>query len=283
MKIQQLITERQEIKALDKYFQEISKEKGNPLSSEEEKDLSRRYQENGDRAALNKLIEANLRFVMSVAKQHQNQGLPLMDLVSEGNIGLIKAAEMFDETKGFKFISYAVWWIRQSILKAIGEQSRVVRLPLNRVGNITKINKALSRLEQTLERPPTIEEIADEVGFTEDEIIYSMQISDKHISIDAPFEGDDEEGSLLDVLCHDYQKDELSVNSLKKEINRVLGSLKQKEADVLQLFFGINGPKWSIDEIAEKFNITKEGCRVMKERAIKKARKNSDFLRKYLE
>ena len=232
----------------------------------------------GDRAALDKLTRANLRFVVSVAKQYQNQGLSLPDLINEGNLGLIKAAEKFDETRGFKFISYAVWWIRQSILQALAEQSRIVRLPLNQVGSLNKINKALSRFEQKHERRPSAEELAEELDIPIDKISDTIKISGRHISVDAPFvEGED--NSLLDVLVNDdspMADSTLMNESLSKEINRALDTLlAEREREIIKMFFGIGQQEMTLEEIGDKFGLTRERVRQIKEKAIRRLRNNS--------
>ena len=240
----------------------------------------------GDRVALEKLTRANLRFVVSVAKQYQNQGLSLPDLINEGNLGLIKAAEKFDETRGFKFISYAVWWIRQSILQALAEQSRIVRLPLNQVGSLNKISKAFSKFEQENERRPSPEELADELEIPVDKISDTLKVSGRHISVDAPFvEGED--NSLLDVLVNDDSPmaDRTLVNeSLAREIDRALSTLSEREKEIIQMFFGINHQEMTLEEIGDKFNLTRERVRQIKEKAIRRLRQNtkSKLLKSYL-
>lgn len=273
LKITKSITNR-ESASLDKYLQEIGRE---PLISvEEEVELAQRIRK-GDRAALDKLTRANLRFVVSVAKQYQNQGLSLPDLINEGNCGLIKAAEKFDETRGFKFISYAVWWIRQSILQALAEQSRIVRLPLNQVGSLNKINKALSRFEQENERRPSPEELAEELDIPIDKIADTLKVSGRHISVDAPFvEGED--NSLLDVLVNDdspVADHTLIDESLQKEIDRALETLTQREADIIRMFFGIGCQEMTLEEIGSKFTLTRERVRQIKEKAIRRLRNNT--------
>ncbi len=274
LKIIKQITNR-ESQSLDKYLQEIGKV--DLLTPDEEVNLARRIRE-GDHIALEKLTKSNLRFVVSVAKQYQNQGLSLGDLINEGNLGLIKAAQRFDETRGFKFISYAVWWIRQSILQALAEQSRIVRLPLNRVGSLNKISKAFSELEQKYEREPSAEELAEVLQVTAAEVIDTMKISGRHVSMDAPFiQG--EENSLLDVLENDDEEmpdTELMNDSLRKEVQRALGTLTQREADVVCLYFGLNGEHaLTLEEIGEKFNLTRERVRQIKEKAIRRLRHTS--------
>ena len=274
LKISKQITNR-ESQSLDKYLQEIGKV--DLLTPDEEVDLAKRIRE-GDQAALEKLTKANLRFVVSVAKQYQNQGLSLGDLINEGNLGLIKAAQRFDETRGFKFISYAVWWIRQSILQALAEQSRIVRLPLNRVGSLNKISKTFSELEQKFEREPSPEELAEVLEVSTNEIVDTMKISGRHVSMDAPFvQG--EENSLLDVLENDSEDtpdSDLMVDSLRKEVQRALSTLTQREADVVTYYFGLNGVHvMTLEEIGEKFNLTRERVRQIKEKAIRRLRHTS--------
>ena len=274
LKISKQITNR-ESQSLDKYLQEIGKV--DLLTADEEVVLAKRIRE-GDQLALEKLTKANLRFVVSVAKQYQNQGLSLGDLINEGNLGLIKAAQRFDETRGFKFISYAVWWIRQSILQALAEQSRIVRLPLNRVGSLNKISKTFSELEQKFEREPSPEELAEVLEVTASEVVDTMKISGRHVSMDAPFvQG--EENSLLDVLENDSDEkpdDGLMTDSLRKEVQRALSTLTQREADVITLYFGLNGEHaMTLEEIGEKFNLTRERVRQIKEKAIRRLRHTS--------
>ncbi len=274
LKISKQITNR-ESQSLDKYLQEIGKV--DLLTPDEEVDLAKRIRQ-GDQQALEKLTKANLRFVVSVAKQYQNQGLSLGDLINEGNLGLIKAAQRFDETRGFKFISYAVWWIRQSILQALAEQSRIVRLPLNRVGSLNKISKTFSELEQKFEREPSPEELAEVLDVAPSEIIDTLKISGRHTSIDAPFvQG--EESSLLDVLeneLEDTPDSNLLSDSLRKEVQRALSTLTQREADVVALYFGLNGEHaMTLEEIGEKFNLTRERVRQIKEKAIRRLRHTS--------
>lgn len=283
LKISKQITNR-ESQSLDKYLQEIGKVE--LLSPDEEVELSKRIRE-GDQQALEKLTKANLRFVVSVAKQYQSQGLSLGDLINEGNLGLIKAAQRFDETRGFKFISYAVWWIRQSILQALAEQSRIVRLPLNRVGSLNKISKAFSDLEQRFEREPSAEELAEVMEVALAEILDALKISGKHISMDAPF-AQGEESSLLDVLENNGEAtpDSALINdSLRKEVQRALASLTQREADILNFYFGLNGQQaLTLEEIGEKFNLTRERVRQIKEKAIRRLRhvSRSKTLKPYL-
>ncbi|MDA0315538.1 MAG: sigma-70 family RNA polymerase sigma factor [Bacteroidetes bacterium] len=274
LKISKQITNR-ESQSLDKYLQEIGKV--DLLTADEEVVLAKRIRE-GDQLALEKLTKANLRFVVSVAKQYQNQGLSLGDLINEGNLGLIKAAQRFDETRGFKFISYAVWWIRQSILQALAEQSRIVRLPLNRVGSLNKISKTFSELEQKFEREPSPEELAEVLEVSASEVVDTMKISGRHVSMDAPFvQG--EENSLLDVLENpgDEKPDHGLMNeSLRKEVQRALSTLTSREADVITLYFGLNGEhSMTLEEIGEKFNLTRERVRQIKEKAIRRLRHTS--------
>lgn len=282
LKITKSITNR-ESEALDKYLQEIGKEE--MISVEEEVELAQRIRK-GDRKALERLTKANLRFVVSVAKQYQNQGLSLPDLINEGNVGLIKAAEKFDETRGFKFISYAVWWIRQSILQAIAEQSRIVRLPLNQVGSVNKINKVLSKFEQEHERRPSVEEISESLDLPEDKIDEAINASNRHVSVDAPFV-DGEDNSLLDVLVNDdapMADRALLVESLKSEINKALKVLNERERGVIEAFYGINQPELTLEEIGAKFGLTRERVRQIKEKAIRRLRTttNNRILKSYL-
>ncbi len=274
LKISKQITNR-ESQSLDKYLQEIGKV--DLISAEEEVELAKRIKE-GDQIALEKLTKANLRFVVSVAKQYQNQGLSLGDLINEGNLGLIKAAQRFDETRGFKFISYAVWWIRQSILQALAEQSRIVRLPLNRVGSLNKISKTFSELEQKFEREPSPEELAEVLEVTTDEVVATMKISGRHVSVDAPFVSG-EENSLLDVLENDGEDTPdhgLMTDSLRREVQRTLSTLTQRESDVIILYFGLNFENTlTLEEIGEKFYLTRERVRQIKEKAIKRLRHTS--------
>ncbi len=283
LKISKQITNR-ESQSLDKYLQEIGKV--DLLTPDEEVILAQKIR-NGDQLSLERLTKANLRFVVSVAKQYQNQGLSLGDLINEGNLGLIKAAQRFDETRGFKFISYAVWWIRQSILQALAEQSRIVRLPLNRVGSLNKISKTFSELEQRFEREPSPEELAEVLEISSSEVVDTMKISGRHVSMDAPFvQG--EENSLLDVLENetDDKPDSGLVNeSLRKEVQRALSTLTQREADVISLYFGLNGEHaMTLEEIGEKFNLTRERVRQIKEKAIRRLRhaSRSKALKTYL-
>jgi RNA polymerase primary sigma factor len=283
LKITKSITNR-ESASLDKYLQEIGREE--LITAEEEVQLAKKIRD-GDQDALEKLTKANLRFVVSVAKQYQNQGLSLPDLINEGNLGLIKAAKRFDETRGFKFISYAVWWIRQSILQALAEQSRIVRLPLNQVGSLNKINKAYSKLEQEYEREPSPEELSKILDLPEDKIMDTMKVSGRHVSMDAPFQ-QGEEGSLVDVLVnHDSPRaDALLMNeSLSKEIDRALSTLTERERDVIKLFFGIGIPHGlTLEEIGAKFDLTRERVRQIKEKAVRRLRHSSrsKLLQQYL-
>ncbi|MDZ4665992.1 MAG: RNA polymerase sigma factor RpoD/SigA [Bacteroidota bacterium] len=283
LKITKSITNR-ESASLDKYLQEIGREE--LITAEEEVILAKKIKD-GDQRALEKLTRANLRFVVSVAKQYQNQGLSLPDLINEGNLGLIKAAKRFDETRGFKFISYAVWWIRQSILQALAEQSRIVRLPLNQVGSLNKINKAYSKLEQQFEREPSPEELADLLDLPIDKVSDTMKVSGRHVSMDAPF-ANGEESSLLDVLInHDSPKADFGLmnESLSKEIDRALSTLTERERDVVKLFFGIGlNHGLTLEEIGDKFDLTRERVRQIKEKAIRRLRHSSrsKLLQQYL-
>ena len=283
MKISKQFTYR-ESQSLDKYLQEIGKV--DLLTAEEEIELAIKIKE-GDKKALEKLTKANLRFVVSVAKQYQNQGLSLGDLINEGNLGLIKAGKRFDETRGFKFISYAVWWIRQSILQALAEQSRIVRLPLNRVGALSKIGRAYGNLEQEFEREPSADELANELEMDVKEVTDTLKISSKHVSVDAPF-AQGEENRLLDVIKNDEQPspdNTLLSESLKTEIARALSSLPEREAEVLRLYYGIESDHaMTLEEIGEKFNLTRERVRQIKEKAIRRLRhaSKSKHLRTYL-
>jgi len=282
LKITKSITNR-ESASLDKYLQEIGKEE--LITVEEEVELAQRIKK-GDQAALEKLTRANLRFVVSVAKQYQNQGLSLPDLINEGNLGLIKAAEKFDETRGFKFISYAVWWIRQSILQALAEQSRIVRLPLNQVGSLNKINKAFSRFEQEHERKPSPDELAESLDLPADKVADTLRVSGRHISVDAPFvEGED--NSLLDVLINNDSPNAdraLMMESLAKEIERALATLTERESDIIRMFFGIGCQEMTLEEIGERFGLTRERVRQIKEKAIRRLRhtSRSKLLKTYL-
>jgi RNA polymerase primary sigma factor len=283
LKITKQVTNR-ETASLDKYLQEIGKV--DLITAEEEVELARRIKQ-GDQVALEKLTKANLRFVVSVAKQYQNQGLTLPDLINEGNLGLIKAAQRFDETRGFKFISYAVWWIRQSILQALAEQSRIVRLPLNKIGSINKINKAYSELEQEHERAPSAEEIGEKTGMSEMDVKESMRNSGRHISMDAPLvEGED--SNLYDVLRSSESPNpdnDLLNESLRTEIERSLATLTQREADVIRLYFGLSGQHpMTLEEIGETFDLTRERVRQIKEKAIRRLKhtSRSKILKTYL-
>jgi RNA polymerase primary sigma factor len=283
LKITKSITNR-ESASLDKYLQEIGREE--LITAEEEVVLAKKIKD-GDQSALEKLTRANLRFVVSVAKQYQNQGLSLPDLINEGNLGLIKAARRFDETRGFKFISYAVWWIRQSILQALAEQSRIVRLPLNQVGSLNKINKAYSKLEQEFEREPSAEELAELLDLPIDKVSDTMKVSGRHVSMDAPF-ANGEESSLLDVLVnYDSPKADTGLmnESLSKEIDRALSTLTERERDVVKLFFGIGlNHGLTLEEIGDKFDLTRERVRQIKEKAIRRLRHSSrsKLLQQYL-
>jgi RNA polymerase primary sigma factor len=282
LKITKSITNR-ESASLDKYLQEIGKEE--LITVEEEVELAQRIKK-GDQVALEKLTRANLRFVVSVAKQYQNQGLSLPDLINEGNLGLIKAAEKFDETRGFKFISYAVWWIRQSILQALAEQSRIVRLPLNQVGSLNKINKAFSKFEQEHERKPSPEELAESLELPADKVADTLRVSGRHVSVDAPFV-DGEDNSLLDVLVNNDSPNadtSLIMESLAKEIGRALATLTERESDIIRLFFGIGCQEMTLEEIGERFGLTRERVRQIKEKAIRRLRhtSRSKLLKGYL-
>ena len=273
LKISKSITNR-ESASLDKYLQEIGKE--DLISADEEVEVAQKIRK-GDHESLEKLTRANLRFVVSVAKQYQNQGLSLPDLINEGNLGLIRAAEKFDETRGFKFISYAVWWIRQSILQALAEQSRIVRLPLNQVGALNKINKALAKFEQENERMPSVEELANETNMPKEKIADSLRVSGRHVSIDAPFvEGED--NSLLDVIANpDSPRADngLMEESLRREIDRALATLSDRERDIVRLFFGLGCQEKTLEEISEEFKLTRERVRQIKEKAIRRLRHSS--------
>ena len=282
LKITKSITNR-ESASLDKYLQEIGREE--LITVEEEVELAQRIKK-GDQEALDKLTRANLRFVVSVAKQYQNQGISLPDLINEGNLGLIKAAEKFDETRGFKFISYAVWWILQSILQALAEQSRIVRLPLNQVGSLNKINKALSQFEQQYERQPSPDELADMLEIPREKIADTLRVSGRHVSVDAPFV-DGEDNSLLDVLVNNDSPnaDKGLVNdSLNTEIERALSTLTERERDIVKYFFGIGCQEMTLVEIGEKFGLTRERVRQIKEKAIRRLRHSarSKLLKGYL-
>lgn len=281
LKITKSITNR-ESASLDKYLQEIGREE--LISPSEEVELAQRIKQ-GDQKALDKLTRANLRFVVSVAKQYQNQGLSLPDLIDEGNLGLIRAAQKFDETRGFKFISYAVWWIRQSILQALAEQSRIVRLPLNQVGSLNKITKEMARFEQENERCPSTEELAERLDMAVDKVSDTIQVSGRHISVDAPFvEGED--NSLLDVLTNDdspLADSDLNKESLSKEVDRALRQLYDREREILKMFFGIGCQEMTLEEIGAKFDLTRERVRQIKEKAIRRLKgQKSKLLKSYL-
>ena len=283
LKISKQVTNR-ETPSLDKYLHEIGKVR--LLSSEEEVLLAKKIK-NGDEKALELLINANLRFVVSVAKQYQNQGLSLPDLINEGNLGLIKAAQSFDETRGFKFISYAVWWIRQSILQSLAEQARIVRLPLNKIGSINKVNNTFARLEQDFQREPTSDEIAEILDVAPKEVQEALKVASRHVSMDAPLKKD-EDNTLYDVLlATDNESPDASLlgESLKREIDRSLGTLSPREADIIRLYYGLNGePPYSLEEIGKYFSLTRERVRQIKEKAIKRLKHNfrSKLLRTYL-
>ncbi len=283
LKITKQVTNR-ETASLDKYLQEIGKVE--LITADEEVALAQRIKQ-GDQAALEKLTKANLRFVVSVSKQYQNQGLSLPDLINEGNLGLIKAAQRFDETRGFKFISYAVWWIRQSILQALAEQSRIVRLPLNKIGSINKINKAYAQLEQKYEREPNADEIAHLLEISENEVKESMKNSGRHVSMDAPLV-QDEDNTMYDVLRSEENTTPdtgLLYESLRREIERAVSTLTQREADVIRLYFGLNGSHpMTLEEIGEKFDLTRERVRQIKEKAIRRLKhtSRSKILKTYL-
>jgi len=284
LKIIKQITNRDNL-SLDKYLQEIGKVK--MITAEEEVDLARRIHD-GDLNARDRLINANLRFVVSVSKQYQNKGMSLPDMINEGNLGLIKAAERFDETRGFKFISYAVWWIRQHIMVALVEQTRIVRLPLNRYGHINKLKRAINVLEQKFEREPTIFEITQALEFDPNVVIEAIQNAGRYISMDAPL-AQDEEGNMYDVLLNEdisSPDQELLTDSLRKEIERVLNTLTQREANIIRLFFGLNGKHArTLDEIGQKYNLSRERVRQIKERAIKRLKHTSKnkVLKTYLD
>ncbi|MCD9015176.1 sigma-70 family RNA polymerase sigma factor [Parachryseolinea silvisoli] len=274
LKISKQITNR-ESQSLDKYLQEIGKV--DLITAEVEVELARRIRE-GDQGALEKLTKANLRFVVSVAKQYQNNGLTLGDLINEGNLGLIKAAGRFDEKRGFKFISYAVWWIRQSIMQALAEQSRIVRLPLNRIGSLTKVSKTFAELEQKFQREPSTEEVAEVIGVTTEEILDSLRIGGRHVSVDAPF-SQGEDGSLLDVLSDANESNPESAmiaESLVQEVQRSLATLTTREAEVISLYFGLNRKQsMTLEEIGDKFDLTRERVRQIKEKATRRLRHTS--------
>jgi RNA polymerase primary sigma factor len=285
LKITKQVTNR-ETASLDKYLSEIGRVE--LISADEEVELAKKIKQ-GDQAALEKLTKANLRFVVSVSKQYQNQGLTLPDLINEGNLGLIKAAQRFDETRGFKFISYAVWWIRQSILQALAEQSRIVRLPLNKIGTINKINKTFSKLEQEFEREPTTGEISDLLEMTEQDVKESMRTTGRHVSMDAPLSNsDDGSGNLYDLMISDDSpspEHELINDSLRREIERALTTLTMREAEVLRSFFGLDGKAaMTLEEIGEKFDLTRERVRQIKEKGIRRLKhtSRSKILKTYL-
>ncbi len=282
LKITKSITNRNS-DSLEKYLHDIGKEE--LITPEEEVDLARRIKQ-GDQEALEKLTKANLRFVVSVAKQYQHQGLSLPDLINEGNLGLIKAAQKFDETKGFKFISYAVWWIRQCILQALAEQSRIVRLPLNKIGALNKMNKTFSQLEQEHEREPSPDELADALDIPKEKIYSTMELSGRHMSVDAPFQ-EGEDNSLLDVLSNPENPSTdhtLLEESLKQEIDRTLNTLPEKERKVIRAFYGIGRKPMSLEEIGDSIGISRERTRQIKEKAIKhlRQRAKSKLLKMYL-
>ena len=282
LKITKSITNR-ESESLEKYLQEIGKEE--LLSTDEEVELAQRIRK-GDRKALDRLTKANLRFVVSVAKQYQNQGMSLPDLINEGNLGLIKAAEKFDETRGFKFISYAVWWIRQSILQAIAEQSRIVRVPLNQVGSVNKINRMLNKFEQENERRPSSVEISEQTDIPQEKVDEAIMVNSRHVSVDAPFV-DGEDNSLLDVLVNDdapMADRQLVIESLRSEIATILKMLNERERNVITAFYGIGQPEMTLEEIGNKFGLTRERVRQIKEKAIRRLRNstNNKLLKSYL-
>lgn len=275
LKITKQITNR-ETASLDMYLQDIGRVE--LITADEEVELAKKIKM-GDQKALDKMVKANLRFVVSVSKQYQNQGLSLPDLINEGNLGLIKAAQRFDETRGFKFISYAVWWIRQSILQALAEQSRIVRLPLNKIGAINKINKTFSKLEQDLEREPSFDELSAELEMLPQDIQETLKNNSRHMSMDAPLGGDDEGGTMYDLFVNNNAISPESVlinESLNKEIDRALSTLTGREADVVKLFFGLNGTHpHSLEEIGEKFDLTRERVRQIKEKAVRRLKHGS--------
>ncbi len=285
LKIVKQVTNR-ETASLDKYLQEIGRVE--LISADEEVELARKIKD-GDKQALERLTKANLRFVVSVSKQYQNQGLALPDLINEGNVGLIKAAQRFDETRGFKFISYAVWWIRQAILQALAEQARIVRLPLNKIGTINRINRAYSELEQLFERPPSVEELAEHIDCSVEDVRQSLANSNRHVSMDAPLNDSDESSSnMLDVLLNDSHPApdlELHKDSLKKDIDRSLISLSGREGDVIRLYYGLNGKHpLTLEEIGDVFDLTRERVRQIKEKAIRRLKhtSRSRMLKTYL-
>ena len=283
LKITKSITNRGESAALEKYLQEISKEE--LISLEEEVELAQRIRQ-GDRVALERLTRANLRFVVSVAKQYQNKGLSLPDLINEGNMGLIRAAEKFDETRGFKFISYAVWWIRQSIMQAIADQSRMVHVPLNHIGSVSKIHRMQNKFEQEHERHPSVDEIAEQLNMPHEKVEDALKVGGHHVSVDAPFtEGED--NSLLDILPNTdapNTDNELVKESLREEIKRALGSLNERERNVIQAYYGIDMPEMTMEEIGMKYGLTRERVRQIREKAIRRLRHNTKnkVLRSYL-
>ncbi|GIW67997.1 MAG: RNA polymerase sigma factor RpoD [Candidatus Parcubacteria bacterium] len=284
LKISKQVTNRDTV-SVEKYLQEISREE--LITAEEEVELARRIKM-GDQEALDKLVRANLRFVISVAKQYQNQGLTLPDLINEGNLGLIKAAQRFDETRGFKFISYAVWWIRQSILQAIAEQARIVRLPLNKIGSLNKIMRTFQELEQQFEREPTPAEVAEILDIPEAEVVSIMKNYGKHVSIDAPVSNDEDSSTLLDLLPNHQDLDpakEMHMESLRHDLNNLLSELSHREAEILRMFYGLNGyTPHSLEEIAMKFDLTRERVRQIKEKALRRIKYHAKCkkLRMYL-
>ena len=284
LKITKQVTNR-DTPSLDKYLQEIGRVK--LITAQEEVELARRIKE-GDNDALEALCKANLRFVVSVAKQYQGQGLSLPDLISEGNLGLIKAASRFDETRGFKFISYAVWWIRQQILQSLAEQARIVRLPLNKIGSINKINKAFAKLEQEHERPPTVHELAELLEMTLEEVKVSLNNSGRHVSMDAPLREEDGSGTMMDTMSDKdlpSPEEHMMTDSLRAEIERSLGALSGREADVIRFYFGLAGNQpHTVEEIGQKFELTRERVRQIKEKAIRRLKhtSRSSVLRAYL-
>lgn len=283
LKITKQVTNRETL-SLDKYLHDIGKVE--LLSAEREVELAKRIKR-GDQQALEELIKANLRFVVSVSKQYQNQGLSLPDLINEGNLGLIKAAQRFDETRGFKFISYAVWWIRQSILQALAEQARIVRLPLNKIGSINKINRTFSKLEQEYQREPTPEEVASMLETTSEVVEDAMKVSSHHVSMDAPLR-DEDDNSLYDIMLNNESPSPdnvLITNSLRKEIERTLSTLGEREAEIIKYYFGLNGyPQHTLEEIGEVFGLTRERVRQIKEKSIKKLKNHyrNRLLKAYL-
>ena len=284
LKITKQVTNRETI-SLDKYLQEIGKE--DLITAEEEVELAKRIKQ-GDQLALEKLTKANLRFVVSVSKQYQNQGLSLPDLINEGNLGLIKAAQRFDETRGFKFISYAVWWIRQSILQALAEQARIVRLPLNKIGAINKMNKTFAQLEQKYEREPTQDEVAELLDVTPKDIKESLKHAGRHVSMDAPLTSDEDSSNMYEVLISEDGEtpdNQLMSDSLRKEVERALSTLTLREADVIRLYFGIGGKQpMTLEEIGEQFDLTRERVRQIKEKGIRRLKHSSrcKLLKSYL-